>query len=101
MLYLDTPQLLRMHQAQPVHTGLLTMQLDPKAERVVAIDRTTLEPVFKLRASANVQKKLVELKYTVDHNLMILLLDDTNEHDAECVDFVKAEAIELTTHTFA
>lgn len=100
MRHITDNDVLRFYEPLPVHTGLLQMQLDPKAERVLAIDRVTLEPVFKLRAATNINK-LVDYKYTIDANLMILLIDDTNEYDAECADFVKAEAIELTTHVFA
>ena len=59
--------------------AMVELDLDPAAERYAALDRRSLMPFFVGPAPTGNAKIRVPIQYTIDHNLMVLILDDSGE----------------------
>lgn len=71
--------------------GLLELDLDPLAERILLIDRSTLKPIYaNIRGSLPILKIILPLKYTIGNNILICVLDDDRIFDSEFIDGVNA-----------
>lgn len=81
----------------PIHVGVLECTLDPLAEQLMVISRNG--QLVAIRHAAPKLNVIVPFEYTVNNNLMCVLLDNDGEKDGELVDNVKAAAIDLKTYT--
>lgn len=81
----------------PIHVGVLECTLDPLAERLMVLTR--IGKLVAIRPAAPKLNVIVPFEYTLNNNLMCILLDDNGEKDGELVDNVKAAAIDLKTYT--
>lgn len=57
--------------------GVVELDLDPAAERYAVLDRRSLMPFFVGAKPTGNAKIRVPLSYTIDNNIMALILDDT------------------------
>ncbi|MBU2113722.1 MAG: hypothetical protein KKE94_08095 [Gammaproteobacteria bacterium] len=63
--------------ATPINMAVVELDIDPAAERYAVLDRRSLIPFFVGPTPAGNAKIRVPLSYTIDNNLMALILDDT------------------------
>lgn len=63
--------------AVPVNAGIVELDIDPAAERYIVMDRVNLSVLWHgVPPAAGNAKIRVPLSYTIDYNLMVLVIDD-------------------------
>ncbi|MDT3280398.1 hypothetical protein [Shewanella scandinavica] len=78
--------------------GLVEVNMDVNAERLMVINRTTGEIITNtLRPSSGIAKLLVPFLYTNSNKLLVGILDDSQVYDCKFVDGVMAELIDANT----
>jgi hypothetical protein len=61
-----------------INRGMLENNIDPAAERYIVMDRLNLSVIWHgVKPASGNAKIIVPLEYTIGHNLMALILDDT------------------------
>ncbi|MDT3281684.1 hypothetical protein [Shewanella scandinavica] len=82
----------------PRPLGLVTVDMDINAERLMIIDRNTGEVINNtIRSSTSVVKLLVAISYTTSNRLLVGILDDSLVYDCKFVDGVMAEIVDANT----
>lgn len=80
--------------------GLVEVDLDPSAERYSVLDRITMGLIFTgFKPESGNARIIVPLKYTIDYNLMVLILDDAGDPLSYVAgnDKVQAELVDART----
>ncbi|WP_462171083.1 hypothetical protein [Pseudoalteromonas xiamenensis] len=77
--------------AQPVINGLLALDVDTNATRVLVQDRFSLAVLWHSAVASTQLKITTPTQYSIDANLLVTIFDDQNNFNAECVDHVKAD----------
>ncbi|WP_100913535.1 hypothetical protein [Pseudoalteromonas spongiae] len=83
----------------PLNIGVVETTLDALGERLLVIDRRGKVITQRLVPANNKLAIIVPFEYTVNNNLMCILLDDDAEKDGELVDNVKAAVIDMKNYT--
>lgn len=80
--------------------GLVEIDIDPVAERYCILDRNTFSMVYAgAKPQVGNARTIVPLEYTIDFNLMVLILDDAGEPLSYVAgnDKVQAELVDART----
>lgn len=80
-----------------LYQGMLEVDVDPLAERLVVIDRNTLERFVHASVSGGVYKYILPFVYTTSNDLMVLIFDDGGVYSAATVDGVQLQVIDGIT----
>lgn len=84
----------------PLNAGLIELDIDPAAERYIVMDRVNLTVLWHGLPPATGNAKIrVPLNYTVDNNIMALILDDAGSPSYYVTgnDKVQAELVDART----
>ena len=87
---------------EPIERGLVEIDIDPAAERYVILDRRTMGLVYTgVVLSAGNARVITPVQYTIEHDLMVLILDDAGDplHYVTGNDKVQAELVDARTVT--
>lgn len=70
--------MMQLHPStDPIYRGLIEIDIDPAAERYAVLDRRSMSIVYAgVKPMSGNAKLITPLSYTVDHNLMVLNIDD-------------------------
>ncbi|MCL1088077.1 hypothetical protein L2744_00320 [Shewanella profunda] len=81
-----------------IPVGLIAVDMDSAAERLVISDRLQLLPInIVTRPSSGIAKILVPQIYTISNSLIVGILDDSGVYDCKFVDGVMAELVDANT----
>lgn len=84
--------------ATEVPVGLLEIDADPEAERVIVLDRITMLVVLQRFCRAGeILKAVLPDQYTNANQLAVVMLDDTGVFNAVVDDHVKLEKADART----
>jgi hypothetical protein len=82
----------------PRPLGMVEVDIDIAAERIMIINRTTGALVHHgFTPNTGILKRLVPLEYTLVHEIMVGILDDGGVYSCTFVDGVKAEIVDANT----
>ncbi|TMP27211.1 hypothetical protein CWB99_15960 [Pseudoalteromonas rubra] len=82
---------------QPINVGLLQINIDPYASRLLILDRHTNKLIAALKPNGARVRRFMPAQYTIDPKLMVIMLDDTKVYNAAIVDHVQAQIVDLVT----
>ncbi|WP_065204243.1 hypothetical protein [Shewanella woodyi] len=75
--------------------SLLELDADPNAERFMLINRYTGKMVYQHYVPAGgLVRVVLELHYASRSSLLVIILDDSGEYNAACMDGVKLEELD-------
>lgn len=61
----------------PLNRGLVEIDIDPAAERYIVLDRRNMALIYTgFKPESGNARLIVPLQYTLDNNLIVLILDD-------------------------
>lgn len=83
--------------SDPLNLGVLELDCDSAAERVLVMSRGGV--VITQRPAKAMLSVVVPFSYTLTNDLVVILFDDNNTHNAELVDRVQAQSVDLKTYT--
>jgi hypothetical protein len=82
----------------PRPSGLITVDMDIAAERVMVLNRSTGQLInHTIRPQSGIYKTLVPLSYTTSNKLVVGIFDDGNVYAAKFEDGVMAELVDANT----
>lgn len=82
--------------ADNLNMGLLSIDIDPNASRIMIIDRTTgLVMRYMEVPPSKVLKCVFNYKYTITNNIIVGIIDLNNVYQFQTVDGIKLEPIVL------
>lgn len=88
--------------ATEVPVGLLEIDADPEAERVIVFDRITMAVVLQRFCRDNeIVKAILPEQYTNANQLTVVMLDDSGVFNAEVEDQIKLEKIDARTENLS
>lgn len=82
--------------ATPLSRGLVTVDIDPAAERVAILDRRNLLLLFNgVKPASGIANIIMPFEYTNGFDLVVFIIDDggTPSYNMMAADKVKAELI--------
>lgn len=82
---------------QPVPVSFLEFDLDPAAERVQVLNRSTGELISHRSVIGNNLQLFLPFKYSLENDLMCIMLDDNAEFNAAIADNVKPMLVDLVS----
>lgn len=91
-----------INQNLPVNVAVVEMDIDPAAERYTVMDRLNLSVIWHgVKPEAGNARIIVPLEYTIDYNIMALILDDTGTpmHYITGNDKIQAQLVDARTVT--
>lgn len=74
--------------------ALITVDVDPSAERLLIINRTTLEVLAHKRVDGGVHKIIMPMKYATTNDIAVLIFDDDLDYNVVAVDGVQLQIID-------
>ncbi|MGI2226861.1 hypothetical protein [Shewanella frigidimarina] len=81
----------------PYYLGLLQVKMDAESERYAVYDRNNLSLVSAgIRPESGILKVLLPLKYTLDTNLVVGILDNDKVYASKFIDGVILESVDST-----
>lgn len=82
----------------PKPLGLITVDMDIAAERIIIMDRISGQVINNtLRPPSGISKTLVEKKYITSNNLIVGILDDSKVYDCKFIDGIMPEIVDANT----
>ena len=82
----------------PRPMGLITVDMDIAAERIMVLDRKSGQMILHtIRPPSGVSKNLVPVSYTTSNNILVGILDDDDVYEAKFIDGVMAELVDANT----
>jgi hypothetical protein len=92
------PKLSIWVENKPRFNSLLEVDIDPKAERFLVLDRRDFSQIyFGIRPTRGVVKILLPVSLSTGNFLLVGIIDDTSEFNAKFLDSVKLELVNATT----
>jgi hypothetical protein len=89
---------IRIGSLVPRPAGLITVDMDIAAERIMIMDRKSGQLInHTLRPQSGVCKMLVQVSYTTSNDIIVGMLDDGNVYEAKFKDGVMAELVDANT----
>ena len=86
----------------PLNAGLIELNIDPAAERYIVMDRINLTVLWHgVPPAAGNTKIRVPLSYTIDYNLMVLVIDDVGAESYLVTGHDKYKAVLVDARTVA
>ncbi|MCF2829769.1 hypothetical protein DS891_23965 [Pseudoalteromonas sp. JC28] len=85
-------QLKTFERTAALDVGLLRVDYDASATRMLLLNRNTGEQILHARPRTNV---FLPSHYAADHNIAVVIFDDTETYNAAIVDYVQAEIVNL------
>lgn len=85
-----------------INCAIVELDVDIAAERYAVLDRNTMSLIFtNFKPSSGNIKIVVPIQYTIDHNVMALILDDTGTpmHYVTGNDKIQAQLVDARTVT--
>lgn len=82
---------------QPIPMSFLEIDCDVNAERLQVFDRKTGDILSHKRVINGYFKCILNVSYSLENNLICLMLDDSQKYNAAVVDNVKAMTIDLAS----
>ncbi|MEL4361555.1 hypothetical protein [Shewanella algae] len=74
-----------------VEVGLIEVDTDPSAERIIAIDRVSGQLLFAVnRPPSGIVKQIVPVKYAFRNQIIVGIFDDSEQYAAKTVDGAQA-----------
>lgn len=84
----------------PVHRGVVEVDIDPAAERYAVFDRKSMNIIRTgFKPSSNIVRFIVPFQYTVGFDLFALIFDDLGEpsYNLAGADKIQAELVDART----
>ncbi|MEL4429816.1 hypothetical protein [Shewanella mangrovisoli] len=72
--------------------AMLTVDIDPDAERLIVMDRMSLEVLRN--HYTDITKIIVPMRFATSNNLVVGIVDDNGEYNCKFLDGVQAEIID-------
>ncbi|SQH76934.1 conserved protein of unknown function [Shewanella benthica] len=80
--------------------SLLELDADPNAERFMLIDRNTAKTIYHhLVPAGGLVRVALPYKYALAGDLLVVIIDDSGEFNAVCMDGVKLQELDPFTAT--
>ncbi|WP_351123321.1 hypothetical protein [Shewanella sp. T24-MNA-CIBAN-0130] len=90
--------LIKVDSTVPRPMGLITVDMDIAAERIMILNRSTGQSLLHtIRPPSGISKTLVPLSYTTSNKLLVGILDDGGVYDAKFKDGIMAELVDANT----
>lgn len=81
-------------QPLTMFVGLLEVDSDPLAERIVVLDRLSLTSLVNSKLDGGIFKVILPFEYTTKNNLLVGILDSDMEFNATFLDGVRLQVID-------
>lgn len=81
----------------PIPRGLLKLDLDQAAERLIVIDRNAAETLFLTKIGQNKTINLMlPAAYANNPSICVIMMDDNNVYNAAAADRIQLELVQTT-----
>ena len=84
-----------MNSSKPTPVGLLEIDMDASANRIVILDRDSLENLYADGFNSTL-KVVVPIDYATIDGLLVMILDDDGQYNAAALDGVRASIANLS-----
>lgn len=81
---------------KPRFIGVVRLDIDPQSSRALIVNRRSFKPLFATSSTGMVER-VVPFNFSVNADLLIIMLDDTGQFNAVCNDAIKAESVDANT----